>query len=187
MNKNTGELLKQLQLTYSNLPIIPEETGKFFYILVSSIKPKNILEVGACIGYSTIWLAEAAQKHGGKVTTIEIDKGNAEIAVENFRKADLLNINIISGDALKEIPKLKEKFDFLFLDAVKKDYINYFKLMENKLADDAIIVADNAIMFKDKMKDYLEYVRNKYKSVLVPIGTGVEMTAKAKDKFKFKY
>src|SRR3989338_11295753 len=172
MDKHTEKLLKGLENKYTNLPIIPEETGNFFHILVSSIRPKNVLEVGTCIGYSAVWLAEAAQKHGGKVTTIEIDKENAGIAAENFKKANLSNIKIISGDALKEIPKLKEKFDFLFLDAVKKDYLNYFRLMEDKLIDNAVVVADNAIMFKDKMKDYLEYVRSKYHSVLVPIGTG---------------
>ena len=182
MNKQIEELLKLLEKKYGNLPLIPQETGKFFYILVSSIKPKSIVEVGTCIGYSTIWLAEAAKTHRGEITTIEIDRENAEIAVKNFKKASLSNIKLINGDALKEIPKLKEKYDFLFLDAVKGDYINYFRLMENKLADDAVIVADNAIIFHDKMRDYLDYVRKKYHSVLVPIGTGVEMTIKEKDK-----
>ncbi|MBI2130579.1 O-methyltransferase [Candidatus Woesearchaeota archaeon] len=180
MHQRTEELLKRLELKFRSLPIIPLETGNFLHILVSSARPKNILEVGTCIGYSAIWLAEAAGQHGGKVTTIEIDGNNAKIAIENFRNAKLDNITIINGDALKEIPKLNEKFDFLFIDAVKKDYINYFRLMENKLAENAIIVADNAVIFKDKMVDYLEYVRKKYRSVLVPIGTGVEMTIKAK-------
>src|SRR3989338_11439941 len=99
MDSQTERLLKELMAKYGNLPIIPEETGKFFYILVSSIKPKNILEIGTCIGYSAIWLAEAAKKHGGKVTTIEIDKEDAGIAIENFRKANLNNISLINGDA----------------------------------------------------------------------------------------
>lgn len=180
MDNNTSRILKQLEVKYGNLPIIPEETGKFFHILVSSIRPKNILEVGTCIGYSAVWLAEASKKYGGNVTTIEIDNENAKIAAENFRNANLSNISIINGDALTEIPELKGKFDFLFLDAVKKDYISYFKLIESKLTDDAVVVADNAIMFKDKMGDYLDYVRGKYRSVLVPIGTGVEMTSMAK-------
>ena len=180
MNRLTSELLKTLEKKYNHLPIIPPETGKFFHILVSSTKPKNILEVGACIGYSTIWLADASKSHNGKITTIEISNENARIALENIKEANLANIILIQGNALKEIPKFNEKFDFLFLDAIKSDYINYFKLIENNLTENAIIVADNAIMFKDKMKDYLEYVRNKYQSVLIPIGTGVEFTLKSK-------
>ena len=65
---------------------------------------------------------------------------------------------------------------------IKKDYINYLKLAEKNLKKGSIIVADNAIMFKDKMKDYLNYVENNkdYSSVFVPIGTGVEFSLKLK-------
>ena len=103
------------------------------------------------------------------------------MALENFKRAKLdKTIKIMHGDALKEIPKLKDTFDFLFLDAVKEDYINYFKLAYPKLTKNAIIVADNAIMFEKYMKDYLNHVRNhkNLKSVLVPIGSGVEFTLK---------
>jgi len=179
MDKATEQLLKELEIKYNHLPIIPPETGKFFHILVASLKPKRILEVGTCIGYSTIWLADASKSNDGHITTIEISEENANIALENFKKANLTSIRLVQGDALQEIPKLKEKFDFLFLDAIKSDYINYFKLIEDKLEDNALIVADNAIMFQDKMKDYLDYVRNKHQSVLIPIGTGVEMTLKS--------
>lgn len=102
------------------------------------------------------------------------------MASENFKRAKLDNIKIVHGDALQEIPKLNEKFDFLFLDAIKEDYINYFKLAYPKLMKNVIIVADNAIMFEKYMKDYLNYVRNHkdLKSVLVPIGSGVEFSLK---------
>ena len=103
------------------------------------------------------------------------------MAAENFKRAKLdKTIKIIHGDALEEIPKLKDKFDFLFLDAIKEDYINYFKLAYPKLAKNAVIVADNAIMFEKYMKDYLDYARNhkNLRSVLVPIGSGVEFTLK---------
>ncbi len=177
--KATEHLIEELEIFGRNNEgyfNIPPETGKFFFILVSALRPNNILEVGTSNGYSTLLLAEAAKSYGGKVTTIEISESKAKMAADNFKKVGLSNIKLIQGDALEEIPKLMEKFDFLFLDAVKSDYISYFKLMESKLTKDALIVADNAEMFKDRMHDYLEYVRDRYQSVLVPIGTGVEMS-----------
>ena len=161
---------------------IPAETGKFFYNLILISKAKNILEVGTSNGYSTIWLAEAAKQNKGKVTTIEISEFKVKMAKENFKRAKLKNIKIIQGDALKEIPKLKEKYDFMFIDAIKRDYIKYLKLNQKNLKKGSIIVADNAIMFKDKMQEYLNYVENNknYSSVLVPIGTGVEFSIKVK-------
>ena len=183
MNKSTRKLLQELEIfrrTYDGCYNISADTGEFFYILVLISKSKNILEVGASNGYSTIWLAEAAKQNKGKVTTIEISEHKVKMASENFKRAKLKNIKIVNGDALEEIPKLKGKFDFLFLDAVKEDYINYFKLVYPELTKKAIIVADNAIMFENYMKDYLHHVRNhkNLRSVLVPIGSGVEFTLK---------
>jgi len=185
MNPSTQRLLNELEefgqknIGYYN---IPASTGKFFYNLILISKVKNILEVGTSNGYSTIWLGEAAKQNKGKVTTIEISEKKVKMAKENFNRAKLKNIKIIQGDAIKEIPKLKEKFDFMFIDAIKKDYINYIKLAEKNLKKGSVIVADNAIMFKDKMQDYLNYMEHnkKYSSVLVPIGSGVEFSLKLK-------
>ncbi|MBI2542309.1 O-methyltransferase [Candidatus Woesearchaeota archaeon] len=161
---------------------ISAATGEFFYILVLISKAKNILEIGASNGYSTIWLGEAAKQNKGNVTTIEISEHKVKIAKENFKRARLSNVKIVHGDALEEIPKLKDKFDFLFLDAIKEDYINYFKLAYPKLTKNAIIVADNAIMFEKYMMDYLHYLRSHkdLRSVLVPIGSGIEFSLKLK-------
>lgn len=185
MNNSLKRLLYELEVfgrTHNGYYNIPPDTGQFFNILVRASKAKSILEVGTSNGYSTIWLAEAASENKGKMTTIEISEHKIKMAKENFKRANLSNVKIINGDALKEIPKLKGKFDFLFLDAVKEDYINYFKLAYPKLTKGAVIVADNAIMFEKYMGDYLIYVKNHkdLRSVLVPIGSGVEFTLKLK-------
>lgn len=185
MIESTKRLLDELEhfsKTHDGYYNISADTGKFFYILVLISKAKNVLEVGTSNGYSAIWLGEAAKHNKGKITTIEISEHKVKMAAENFKRANLSNIKIVHGDALKEIPKLKGKFDFLFLDAVKEDYINYFKLAYPKLAKNAVIVADNAIMFEKYMKDYLHYARNhkNLRSVLVPIGSGVEFSLKLK-------
>ena len=186
MNESTKRLLDELEVfgkSHDGYYNIPADTGEFFHILALISKAKNILEVGTSNGYSTIWLGEAVKQNKGKVTTIEISEHKVKMAHEHFKRAKLdKTIKIVHGDALKEIPKLKGTFDFLFLDALKEDYINYFKLAYPKLTKNAIIVADNAVMFEKYMKDYLLYVRNNknLRSVLVPIGSGVEFSLKLK-------
>ena len=182
MIESTQRLLNELEgQRHDGYYNISADTGEFFYILVLISKAKNILEVGTSNGYSTIWLGEAVKQNNGKITTIEIAEHKIKMASENFKRAKLdKTIKIIHGDALKEIPKLKGKFDLLFLDALKEDYISYFKLAYLNLTKNAVIVADNAIMFEKYMKDYLHYVRNhkNLRSVLVPIGSGVEFSLK---------
>ena len=185
MNESTKRLLNELEVfgrKHDGYWNISPDTGKFFHILVLISKAKNILEVGTSNGYSAIWLAEAVKQNNGKVTTIEIATHKVKMAAENFKRAKLSNIKIVHGDALKEIPKLKGKFDFMFLDAMKEDYINYFKLAYPKLAKNAVVAADNAIMFERYMRDYLDYVRSSksLRSVLGPIGSGVECSLKLK-------
>ena len=186
MNESAKRLLNELEIfgqNHDDYYNIPPDTGEFFHILVKISKAKNILEVGTSNGYSTIWLGEAAKQNKGKITTIEIAEHKVRMASDNFKRAKLGRIiKIIHGDALKEIPKLKGKFDFLFMDAIKSDYIKYFKLAYPKLAKNAIIVADNAIMFEKYMKNYLDYARNhkNLRSVLIPIGSGVEFSLKLK-------
>ena len=184
MIESTKRLVEELEVfgrKHDGYWNISPQTGEFFYILVLISKAKNILEIGTSNGYSTIWLGESVKQNNGKVTTIEVSEHKVKMASENFKRAKLDKIiKIVNGDALKKIPKLKGKFDFLFLDALKEDYINYFKLAYPKLTKNAAIVADNAIMFEKYMKDYLHYVRNhkNLRSVLVPIGSGVEFSLK---------
>ena len=104
MHPNIQQLLSELESFgsknkgYFN---IPADTGKFLYNLVLISKSKNILEVGTSNGYSTIWLAEAAKKNSGKVTTIEISEEKVKLAKENFKRAKLEKIiTQIRGDAL---------------------------------------------------------------------------------------
>lgn len=85
------------------------------------------------------------------------------------------------GDALKILPKLKKQFDLAFIDAAKEEYRDYIRLVENRLHKGSIVVADNAGVFADQMRDYLDYVRSsgKYRSRYVPVGTdGLEISIK---------
>jgi len=151
--------IEQLSKQY-NLPIIGSRKGEVLVNVIKEYKPKNILEIGTLIGYSAILMSLYLQKNG-KITTIEINEKIAKVAEENFRKAGLSSkVNLITGNALEIIPKLKEKFDMLFLDAAKEEYYNYLKRAEPKLNKNAVIVADNVGIFGNAMRDFLDYVKN---------------------------
>ncbi len=113
---------------------IGRNTGIFYNILLQSMDAKKILEIGMSAGYSTIWFAEAiSKKTGGKIITIDQDKKKIERAKRNFEDAGLSDlIDIRNGDALEVILDIKnesnssESFDFVFIDADKERYIQYF-------------------------------------------------------------
>lgn len=143
------------------VPSIGPVKGRIITEIIKKYKPKNILEVGTLYGYSAILMAAAAAAadmlHGeGKLVTIEIDRSIADIARKNVADAGLSEkINVIVDDALKVIPKLDWKFDLLFLDAVKNEYLTYLRLAEDKaLENGAVIVVDNEVS-KNEMLDYL--------------------------------
>ena len=116
------------------------------------------------------------------ITTIEIHASEAKTAEENIKRSGIPpKVNVVVGDALKVIPRLKGWFDAVFIDADKTEYLQYLKLMEDKLHEGTVVVADNAGIFADQMRDYLYYVRNsvKYKSSFFQVGEdGVEVSFK---------
>ena len=162
----------------NSIPNVDEQVGKLFSILVKTSGAKNILEIGTGVGYSTIWLALAARENKGKVLTIERNSNHASIAREYFKKANLKNINLLNGEALVLLQNIDEKFDFVFIDATKDEYIYYIKLISTKLVKPALIVADNAISHAIEVSDYLDYVRTdeNISSVLIPIRAGLELS-----------
>ncbi|MEM5802018.1 MAG: O-methyltransferase [Candidatus Aenigmatarchaeota archaeon] len=153
------------------IPSIGPIKGKIIEGEIKKHLPKKILEIGALFGYSAILMARLLPRDG-KVVTIEIDPKYADIARKNIEYANLSNkIKVIVGDALEVIPKLKEKFDFLFIDAAKEEYLNYLKLAEKNLKKGSIVIADNVGIFAYHLQDYLNYVRNsgKYKSKTIEV------------------
>jgi predicted O-methyltransferase YrrM len=170
------------------VPSIGQIKGRIITEIIKKYNPKNILEVGTLYGYSAILMATAAAadtlQADGKVITIEIGRSVADIARKNVADAGLSEkINVIVGDALEVIPKLDLKFDLLFLDAAKDEYLKYLKLAEdNVLKKGAVIVADNVEVSKNETLDYLEYVRSSggiYKSETIE--TALEFTPNVRD------
>jgi len=119
---------------------------------------------------------------GTHLTTIGIRADEAKKARENIRRAEVPpTVEVITGDAIEVIPTLNGRFDMVFIDADKTEYLEYLRLVEPKIQKGSVIVADNAGVFADEMKDYLHYVRasGKYSSRYVPVGEdGLEVSVK---------
>jgi caffeoyl-CoA O-methyltransferase len=161
------------------LPIVGPHKGKILAEEIRKAKPKRVLEIGTLIGYSAILIGKELDADA-QITTIEIHAEEAKATEKNIRRAEISSrVNVIVGDAIQVIPTLKECFDAVFIDAEKKEYFKYLKLMEDKLHEGTVIVADNAGIFATQMQDYLEYVRKsgRYRSRFIQVGDdGVEVS-----------
>jgi len=169
---------------------IGRDTGIFYNILLQSIKAKRILEIGMSTGYSTIWFADAISKTKGKIITIDKDEKKIERAKKNFMDSEVSDlIEIHHGDALQVISSIKKKlnskeyFDFIFIDADKERYIEYFDEVFPILKKGGLIGADNILFperFQKYTKPYVEYVQKntKIQSVTITIDNGEELSLK---------
>ena len=164
----------------------------FYNIMLKSINAKNILEIGTSVGYSGLWFADAVLSNTqseGQIITIDRMKFKIDNATQNFVEAEVNSlIKIKEGEARKILQEIKEEFsenyfDFIFIDADKESYIEYFDLCLPLVRKGGIIGADNILFperFNQLMTDYVSYVRKKsnVQSVTVPIDNGEEITIK---------
>ncbi len=176
-------VLRELEKLAANksLPITGPEKGKVLTQIIREVQPIRVLEVGTLIGYSAILIGKHL-RHDAHLITLEIQAEDARIAEENIQRAEIpLVIEVIIGDAKMVIPKLKGTFDLIFIDAEKREYIDYVRLVEKKLHKGSLVVADNVVIFAEEVKDYLEYVRSsgKYRSKFISVGSdGIEVSTK---------
>ncbi len=152
------------------LPIVGPIRGQILVELVREIKPKSVLEIGALVGYSAILMGKELRSDSHLIT-IEINPHAAKIARHNIKRAEIPpKVKVLIGDALEVIPKLKGTFDLVFIDAEKRQYLNYLRLIENKLHKGSVVIADNV----KYAPDYLDYVRHsgKYASKYISTSAG---------------
>ena len=173
------------------LNCISKNIGMFYNIMLKSIHAKNILEIGMSVGYSGLWFADAIMSNtqSGQIITIDKEKFKIDSATQNFEEAGVSSlIKIREGEARKILHEIKEEFgenyfDFIFIDADKESYIEYFDLCLPLVRKGGIIAADNILLperFNEMMADYLSHVRSNpnVQSVTVPIDNGEEVTIK---------
>ena len=128
-------------------------------ILIESMRARRGIEIGVFSGFGAVNMGVAFERTGGRLFSLEIDPRRARIARANLSKAGLeKTVTVLTGDALKLISRLKGKFDFVFIDAIKTDYLRYLEAVEPKLKRGAVIVADNVIVHAKEMKDFLRHI-----------------------------
>ena len=141
---------------------IPEADGKVLYDLIIENNYTKAVEIGTSTGHSAIWIAWALSKTGGKLITIEIDKGRYEEALANFSKAGLAEfIDARLADAHQLVDELTGPFDFVFSDADKDWYKNYFIALAPKLEVGGCFTAHNVASNWSGIREFLDYVKSR--------------------------
>jgi predicted O-methyltransferase YrrM len=132
----------------------------FLRVLVASAGCKRGVEIGSATGFGAINMGLSFERNGGQLFTLDIDAAMIKSTRDNVARMGLeKTVTAIEGDALKTLAELTGQFDFVFIDALKADYLKYLKILEPKLKPGAIVVADNTIRSAKQMQDYLDYVQ----------------------------
>ena len=178
------KLMQQIKGADADLLAVSEEDGRFLRVMVASSGSTRALEIGGANGYSAIWIGLGLRQTGGRLTSIEYDPARAKVAAENIRKAGLSDIvTVVSGDAFKEIPKLTGEFDFVFLDAWKRDYKKFLDMVFPRLRPRGLFLAHNVVNKQSEMTDFLTAIRTDprmFSSIVTPSGEGISITMKAR-------
>lgn len=182
-DNTTQEILKSLELTQKEFWNISRTTAEFMYNLIVDGNIKSVIEVGTSNGYSGIWLGKALKKTGGKLTTIEFYDKRLDIAKSNFEKCQVADIiTTQKGDAATILEHLPDnyKVDFAFVDANKRQYVDFFRLIDPHLIPGGYIACDNVISHAAKVQTFLEAIENNpdYENVVLPLPAGLSLGKK---------
>ncbi len=180
------------------IPVAKPETTKLLHILSLVKKPKKILELGTGIGCSAIILSKASED--SQILTVEKNPDNYKEALSLIELNNLSDrikvINADGIDVLKDLSEKKEKFDFIFLDSAKAQYIDYYPYLTDMLKKDGLLVTDNVLYggmvatdelvehrkktIVKRLRMYIDALNNdkSLNTVVVPIGDGVAISIK---------
>ena len=192
-------LIKEMEIyaEEKNIPIMQKKGIDFLCKIISKSDVKNILEIGTAIGYSAIKMANVNEDIN--VTSIERDQDRYIMALSNIKKAKLdKRINVIYKDALDV--KIKGKFDLIFIDAAKGQYIKFFEKFKENLNPGGIIISDNLSFhglveqkeriesrnlrqLVGKIRKYVEFLENnkEFKTKFYKVGDGIAVSLKKED------
>ncbi len=180
--KAVASVLARIKAADSDLMAVSEEDGRFLRFLVVSSGAKRVVEIGGANGYSAIWIGLGLRETGGRLITIEYDAARAKDAEANIRAAGLSDVvQVVPGDAFKAIPGLAGTFDFVFLDAWKKDYQRFFDLAYPRLDPGGLFVAHNVVNKASEMGDFLATLRTHpglRSAIVSPSGEGISVSVK---------
>lgn len=182
LDRKVSEYLKNKANSWQDLNV-PISDGKLLFDIIVKNNYKRAVEIGTSTGHSSIWIAWAMSKTGGKLITIEIDEDRYKEALANFDKAGVSQfIDARLADAHELVPKLNGPFDFVFSDADKDWYTNYFKALDPKLEVGGCFTAHNVGM--PGVVEYYEYVSKlpNYKTTVDKRGGGMAISYKISER-----
>ena len=156
---------------------IEPESAEFLSILIRTQQSKRILEIGTSTGYSTLWLANAAQSTGGQIITVEIDAERTALAQQNAVEFSLdQQIEFLISDAQIYLASLKEKFDFILLDAERDAYCEYWNYLPQILKEKGgILIVDNVVSHAKEVEEFIHLVKldPRFMTTTLSIGAGL--------------
>lgn len=179
------------------VPIIRKEMASFLKTILGIIKPKNILEIGTAVGYSSILMSDNVSSDC-KITTIENYDKRIPVARSNIERAGRSDmITLIEGDAAKVLKELEGPYDFIFMDAAKAQYIMILPDILRLLKKDGVLITDNVLQegeitapryevtrrnrtIYDRMREYLYAVTHceELNTAIIPVGDGITLSHK---------
>ena len=179
---NLDKILADIKAKDTGQLAVSPEDGRFLRLLIAATGRKRALEIGGASGYSAIWMGEALRVTGGHLVTIEYDPTRARELADNIRKAGMTDVvQVVAGDAFKEIPKLPGTFDFVFLDAWKRDYKRFLDLVLPRLDKGGLFTAHNVINKENEMPDFLNAIEHNpalWTAIVAPANEGISISWK---------
>ncbi len=182
------------------VPIIREETEAFIRTITLLMKPRDILELGTAVGYSSIMLALTDESHESRIDTVEDWEPRIPLAEANIREAGLAErINLIHGDALEVMRDMKKTYDLVFIDAAKGQYPDYLKEAMRLTRTGSVIIADNILQdgeimeskfiverrdrtIHKRIREFLEMVSKdeRLETSILPVGDGITFSVRCR-------
>lgn len=179
---DVNKILADIRARDTGQLAVSEEDGRFLRLIIASTNRKRALEIGGASGYSAIWMAQGLRATGGRLVTIEYDAARAKELAANIKRAGFSDIvQVVSGDAFAEIPKLAGTFDFVFLDAWKRDYKKFLDIMLPRLDKGGLFTAHNVVNKRNEMGDFLDAIQRNpslWTTIVAPSGEGVSLSLK---------
>ncbi|MBV8656434.1 MAG: O-methyltransferase [Burkholderiales bacterium] len=155
---------------------ITRDTGEFLAVTVLATRARDVLEIGTSNGYSTLWLAQAAQMQQGHVTTVEYSAYKLSLAAHNFARSGLAEvITQLQGDAGQVLDAAKTaSYDLIFLDSERSEYVDWWPNIKRVLRPGGVLVADNAVSHAAEMAAFMAQMNKdaEFATCLLPVGNG---------------
>lgn len=184
LTPQVARVLDEIRGRDSGQLAVSAEDGRFLRLLVAATGATRALEIGGASGYSAIWIGLGLRETGGRLTTIEYDPQRAKELAANVKRAGLADsVTVLSGDAFQRVPEVAGTFDFVFLDAWKRDYKKFYELISPRLEAGGLFLAHNVVNKRGELQDFLDAIEKApglWNSTVSPSGEGISLSYRRK-------